>query len=80
VKTRKAFIIAGLVLSMTELFGAFATSERTALFFAIFSLSSLGLATGNYWALTPAMLPALPRPVSAIQNTRPIFPELSFRW
>jgi len=70
VKTRKAFIIAGLVLSMTELFGAFATSERTALFFAIFSLSSLGLATGNYWALTPAMLPGAPAGrLAAIQNT-----------
>lgn len=69
IKVRKAFIIAGLGLAITELFGAFATSESTALFFAIFSLSSLGLATGNYWALTPAMLPGAPAGrLAAVQN------------
>ena len=39
------------------------------LFFAVFSLSGLGLATGNLWALTPAMLPgAPPARLAAVQN------------
>jgi len=70
VAVRKGFIVAGLALASTELIGAYATSESTALGFAIFSLSSLGLATGNYWALTPAMLPgAPPGRLAALQNT-----------
>ena len=37
VQVRKAFTIAGLILASTELFGAYAESSSTALFFAIFS-------------------------------------------
>jgi MFS family permease len=70
VKTRKAFIITGFVIASTSLIGAYTTSQPLALGIAIFSLSGLGLATGNYWALTPAMLPGAPAGrLAAIQNT-----------
>ena len=32
-------------------------SVPVALFFAVFSLSGLGLATANYWALTQTLIP-----------------------
>jgi MFS family permease len=54
---RKAFIIAGFLVASTEVFGAFSDSVPVALFFAVFSLSGLGLATGNYWALTQTLVP-----------------------
>jgi len=57
VKVRKAFTIAGLVLASTEVIGARAESQSVALFFAVFSLSGLGLATANYWALTQTLIP-----------------------
>jgi MFS family permease len=57
VKVRKAFTIAGLALASTELAGALAESQGTALFFAVFSLSGLGVATANYWALTQTLIP-----------------------
>jgi ACS family D-galactonate transporter-like MFS transporter len=57
VRVRKAFTIAGLLLASTEVFGSFADSPRVALFFAIFSLTGLGLATANYWALTQTLIP-----------------------
>jgi ACS family D-galactonate transporter-like MFS transporter len=67
--TRKVFIIAGFVLASSEIIGAASHSNALALFFAIFSLSSLGLATGNYWALSPAILPDAPiARLAAIQN------------
>jgi MFS family permease len=70
VATRKAFIIGGFLIASTSLIGAFTTSQPLALGIAIFSLSGLGLATGNYWALTPAMLPGAPAGrLAAIQNT-----------
>ncbi len=66
---RKAFIIAGFILASTELIGAASASNDVALFFAIFSLSGLGLATGNYWALSPAILPGAPAArLAAVQN------------
>jgi MFS transporter, ACS family, D-galactonate transporter len=69
IKTRKAFIIAGFLMASTEMIGAAAPSNNVALFFAIFSLSGLGLATGNLWALTPALLPgAPPARLAAVQN------------
>src|SRR5437867_2375887 len=52
VRVRKAFIIAGFLVASTEVIGALSDSVPVALFFAVFSLSGLGLATGNYWALT----------------------------
>jgi sugar phosphate permease len=57
VKVRKAFTIAGFVIASTEVFGALSDSHAVALFFAVFSLSGLGLATANYWALTQTLIP-----------------------
>lgn len=57
VKVRKAFTIAGLLVASTEVFGAFAKSNELALTLAIVSLSGLGLATANYWALTQTLMP-----------------------
>ncbi|MEZ5399358.1 MAG: MFS transporter [Bryobacteraceae bacterium] len=57
VRVRKAFIISGFLVASTELIGAYAESESVALFFAVFSLSGLGMMTANYWALTQTLLP-----------------------
>ncbi len=57
VKVRKAFTIAGFLVASTELFGALSDSNSVALFFAVFSLSGLGLTTANYWALTQTLIP-----------------------
>ena len=57
VRVRKGFTIAGFVIASTEVFGALSDSNDVALFFAIFSLSGLGLATANYWALTQTLIP-----------------------
>jgi MFS transporter, ACS family, D-galactonate transporter len=69
VTVRKWFTVAGFAVACTELIGARATSVETALFFAVVSLSGLGLATANYWALTQTLVPAsaIGR-VSGIQN------------
>ena len=69
VTVRKWFTIAGFAVACTELLGATATTETAALFFAVVSLSGLGLATANYWALTQTLVPAstIGR-VSGIQN------------
>jgi MFS family permease len=55
---RKGFTICGFLLAATELIGAQTRSPEVALFFAVFSLSGLGLATANYWALTQTLVPA----------------------
>jgi ACS family D-galactonate transporter-like MFS transporter len=57
VAVRKAFTIAGFLIASTELIGALSDSVPVALFFAVFSLSGLGLATANYWALTQTLIP-----------------------
>jgi ACS family D-galactonate transporter-like MFS transporter len=57
VRVRKAFTIVGLLLAATEVFGAAAGSAQLALFFSIFSLAGLGIATANYWALTQTVVP-----------------------
>lgn len=57
VRIRKLFTIAGMLLAATEVFGAWTTSPGTALFFSIFSLAGLGVATANYWALTQTVVP-----------------------
>jgi MFS transporter, ACS family, D-galactonate transporter len=57
VTIRKRFTIAGFVVASTEVFGAMSPSNEVAIFFAILSLSGLGLATGNYWALTQTLMP-----------------------
>jgi MFS family permease len=57
VKVRKGFTIAGFLVASTELIGALSDSNAVTLFFAIFSLSGLGLMTANYWALTQTLIP-----------------------
>lgn len=57
VKVRKAFTIAGFLLATTILIGARASSLNMALLFSVLSLSGLGLATANYWALTQTLIP-----------------------
>jgi MFS transporter, ACS family, D-galactonate transporter len=70
VTVRKWFTIAGFVIACTELIGAQSSSVTVALTFAIVSLSGLGLATANYWALTQTLIPAsaIGR-ISGVQNT-----------
>lgn len=69
VTVRKWFTIAGFTIACTEMIGARASSLDTALVFAVVSLSGLGLATANYWALTQTLIPgaAIGR-ISGIQN------------
>jgi hypothetical protein len=57
VRVRKAFVIAGFLVASTEVIGALSSSHSVALFFAVFSLSGLGLTTANYWALTQTLIP-----------------------
>jgi ACS family D-galactonate transporter-like MFS transporter len=57
VKVRKRFAIAGLLIGSTQIIGAFAESNGVAIFFAVLSLSGLGLMTANYWALTQTLIP-----------------------
>lgn len=57
VTVRKSFTIAGFVMASTVVGGAYSTTVESALFFAVFSLSGLGLATANYWALTQTLIP-----------------------
>ena len=70
VNTRRWFTIAGLLAASTEVFGAMSASTDAAIFFAIFSMTGLGLATANYWAITQSLLPGIaPGRVAGIQNT-----------
>jgi MFS transporter, ACS family, D-galactonate transporter len=70
VNTRRWFTIAGLLAASTEVFGAMSESTSVAVFFAIFSMTGLGLATANYWAITQTLLPGVaPGRVAGIQNT-----------
>jgi ACS family D-galactonate transporter-like MFS transporter len=57
VRVRKGFTIAGFVVASTEVFGALSANTEVALFFAVVSLTGLGLATANYWALTQTLVP-----------------------
>ncbi len=58
VNVRKTFAMAGLIGGATELIGAYSQSNEVALFFAIFSLSAVGLTTANHWALAQSLVPA----------------------
>ena len=74
---RKVFIIGGFLIASTEMLGTAAHSTGMALFFSIFSLSGLGLATGNYWALSPAILPGAPTArLAAVQNLAASLPGI----
>ncbi|HZT32375.1 MAG TPA: MFS transporter [Bryobacteraceae bacterium] len=78
VKVRKAFTIAGFVIASTEVIGAVSSSVPVALFFAVFSLTGLGLATANYWALTQTLIPggAIGR-IVGIQNCAANLPGIA---
>jgi MFS family permease len=70
VLVRKTFIICGFAIASTELIGAQSASVNAALFWAVISLSGLGLASANSLALTrgtliPATAVGL---VSGVQN------------
>lgn len=70
VGVRRAFTIAGFVLGFSEIFGAFSETRSITLFWAVFSLCGLGLATANYWAVTQSLTPAnTAARVAGIQNT-----------
>jgi sugar phosphate permease len=57
---RKAFVIAGFIGACTVLLGAYSSSLGMALFWNVFSLSFLGLATANNLAL--CRLTLIPKP------------------
>ncbi len=69
VTIRKRFTVAGFLVASTEIIGAMSNSNQIALIFAIVSLAGLGLATGNYWALTQTLMPgaAMGR-IAGLQN------------
>jgi len=60
VKVRKGFVVAGFIGACTVLLGANADSLSVALFWNVFSLTSLGLATANNLAL--CRLTLIPKP------------------
>jgi ACS family D-galactonate transporter-like MFS transporter len=68
---RKAFIISGFAIACTELIGVGSSSVEGALFWAVVSLSGIGLATANHLALCRMTL--IPAPavglVTGVQNT-----------
>jgi MFS family permease len=69
IRVRKGFTIAGLAVASTEIIGVMSGSREIALTFAIISLTGLGLATANYWALTQTLMPgaAIGR-IAGVQN------------
>lgn len=60
VRVRKGFVIAGFLGASTVVFGAYATSLGWALFWNVFSLSFVGLATANNLALCRVTLVPAP--------------------
>ena len=60
IKVRRWFTIAGFLIASLEIFGAMSDSNAVAITLAIVSLSGLGLATANYWALTQTLFPDAP--------------------
>lgn len=69
VKVRKGFTLAGLLLASAAALGPLSSSREFALTMAIVSLTSLGLTTANYWALTQSIMPpaAIGR-ITGVQN------------
>lgn len=81
VTVRKAFTIAGFVLAFTAAFGAFSRSTSINLFLAVFSLSGIGLATANYWALTQTLMPrSASARAAGIQNTAANLAGIAAPW
>jgi MFS transporter, ACS family, D-galactonate transporter len=69
VRVRRLFTLAGFLAASTEAIGMISASDKTALFFAIFSLAGLGLATANYWALTQTIFaPGMMGRIVGLQN------------
>ncbi len=76
VLVRKAFVIAGFLGACTVLLGAYAQSLQAALFWNVFSLSFLGLATANNLAL--CRLTLIPRPaVGLVTGVQQVATSLS---
>jgi MFS transporter, ACS family, D-galactonate transporter len=81
VTVRKVFTIVGFVLAFSEVFAVFSDSRTLTLFLAVFSLSGLGLATANYWALTQTLTPAsTSASVAGIQNTAANLAGIAAPW
>ncbi|HTZ58983.1 MAG TPA: MFS transporter [Acidobacteriaceae bacterium] len=81
VAVRKAFTIGGFVLAFSAAFGAFSHSSTLSLFLAVFSLSGLGLATANYWALTQTLMPrSASARAAGIQNTAANLAGIAAPW
>ena len=56
-EARRAFTIAGLLIASTVVLGALAATTAQAVFFSVLSMTGLGLATANYWALPQTAMP-----------------------
>jgi len=70
VKVRRRFVITGLMLASTVYIGVLSGSRAVGLFFIVFSLSALGIATANKWSLTQSLFPgAAIGQVIGLQNT-----------
>jgi ACS family D-galactonate transporter-like MFS transporter len=81
VNVRKAFTVVGFILAFSEVFAAFSHSTTAMLFLAVFSLSGLGLATANYWALTQTLTPAIATArVAGVQNTAANLAGIAAPW
>ncbi|MGC2401263.1 MAG: MFS transporter [Acidobacteriaceae bacterium] len=81
VSVRKAFTIGGFVLAFSAAFAAFSHSTSMNLFLAVFSLSGLGLATANYWALTQTLMPrSASARAAGIQNTAANLAGIAAPW
>ena len=81
VAVRRSFTIAGFLLAATQTVGAYSRSPNVMLFFAVFSLCGLGLATANYWALTQTLIPGGSiAMVVGIQNTAANLAGITSPW
>lgn len=70
VAVRKAFTIAGFGAAATQTFAVWTHNPSWMVFFSVFALCGLGLATANYWALTQSLIPGGSiAMVVGIQNT-----------
>jgi MFS transporter, ACS family, D-galactonate transporter len=56
-EARRGFTIVGLLIASTVVLGALAATTAQAVFFSVLSMTGLGLATANYWALPQTAMP-----------------------
>lgn len=70
IKVRRVLTLLGFAIASLELVGALSSSPSLATAMTIISLSGLGLATANYWALTQSLIPdaGLAGRVAGVQN------------